>query len=39
MRQFFLELANPKDVMAMQPQAWMTSYLFDAWISHFIIVL
>jgi hypothetical protein len=22
--------------MAMQPHAWMTSYLFSAWISHFI---
>jgi hypothetical protein len=22
--------------MAMQPRAWMTSYLFSAWISHFI---
>ena len=25
--------------MAMQPHAWMTSYLFDAWISHFITAL
>jgi hypothetical protein len=22
--------------MAMQPRAWMTSYLFGAWVSHFI---
>ena len=22
--------------MAMQPKAWMTSYLFGAWVSHFI---
>ena len=22
--------------MAMQPRAWMTSYLFSAWISHFV---
>jgi hypothetical protein len=35
----FLDLANPEDIMAMQPQAWMTSYLFDAWISHFITLL
>jgi hypothetical protein len=25
--------------MAMQPQAWMTAFLFDAWISHFIAAL
>jgi hypothetical protein len=36
MRRNFLELANNGDTMAMQPQAWMTTYLFDAWISHFI---
>jgi hypothetical protein len=36
MRRNFLELANPGDTMAMQPQAWMTTFLFDAWISHFI---
>ena len=36
MRQNFLELANDGDTMAMQPQAWMTTFFFDAWISHFI---
>jgi hypothetical protein len=36
MRRNFLELADDGDTMAMQPQAWMTAFLFDAWISHFI---
>ena len=35
----FLELANPNDTMDMQPQAWMTTFLFNAWISHFIAAL
>jgi hypothetical protein len=39
MRRNFLDLANPEDIMAMQPRAWMTSYLLDSWISHFIILL
>jgi hypothetical protein len=39
MRQNFIELANSRNTMAMQPKIWMTSYLFDAWISHFIIAL
>lgn len=25
--------------MAMQPKAWMTSILFDKWISHFIVLI
>jgi hypothetical protein len=36
MRRNILELANPGDTMAMQPHAWMTAFLFDVWISHFI---
>jgi hypothetical protein len=39
MRRNFLQLANPDDTMAMQPQAWMTTFLFDTWISHFIAAL
>ena len=39
MHRNFLELANPEDIMVVQPQAWMTGYLFDVWISHFFIVL
>jgi hypothetical protein len=36
MRWNFLELGNPGDTMAIQPQAWMIAFLFDACISHFI---
>ena len=39
MRQNFLALADDSKNMAMQPQAWMTSFLFDAWIFHFIAAL
>jgi hypothetical protein len=39
MRRNFLLLADDGDTMAMQTQAWMTSFLFDAWISHFIAAL
>lgn len=39
MRRNILDLANHEDNMAMQPQARMNSYLFDAWISHFITLL
>jgi hypothetical protein len=39
MRRNFIELADDGDTMAMQPQAWMTAYLFDAWMSHFIATL
>jgi hypothetical protein len=39
MRRNFLQLADPGDTMAMQAKAWMTSYLFDSWISHFILAL
>ena len=39
MRQNFVTLADAGNTMAMQPHTWMTSYLFDAWISHFITAL
>jgi hypothetical protein len=35
-RQNYIERCEPGATMAMQPRAWMTSYLFSAWISHFI---
>ena len=30
---------EPKACMAMQPNAWMTAFLFSAWISHFISIV
>ena len=35
-RQNYIERCEPGATMAMQPRAWMTTYLFSAWISHFI---
>lgn len=35
-RQNYVEHYESGATMAMQPRAWMTSYLFSAWISHFI---
>ena len=35
-RQNYIERCEPGATMSMQPRAWMTSYLFSAWISHFI---
>jgi hypothetical protein len=35
-RQNYLERCEPSATMSIQPRAWMTSYLFSAWISHFI---
>jgi hypothetical protein len=35
-RQNYIENCEVGATMAMQPRAWMTSYLFSAWISHFI---
>ena len=35
-RQNFVKLLDPGDVMAIQPKAWMTIYLFDSWTSHFV---
>jgi hypothetical protein len=35
-RQNYIERYEPGAMMSMQPCAWMTSYLFSAWISHFI---
>jgi hypothetical protein len=35
-RQNYIERCEPGATMSMQPWAWMTSYLFSAWISHFI---
>jgi hypothetical protein len=35
-RQNYIERCEPRATMAIQPWAWMTSYLFSAWISHFI---
>lgn len=35
-RQNHIEYCEPGATMAMQPQAWMTSYFFSAWISHFL---
>ena len=32
----YIDKCEPGAIMAMQPQAWMTNYLFSAWISHFI---
>ena len=39
MRRNLIKLADNGDTMAMQPQAWMTTYLFDAWMSHFLAAL
>jgi hypothetical protein len=36
LRQNYIERCEPGTTMAMQPRAWMTGYLFSAWISHFI---
>jgi hypothetical protein len=33
--QNYIERCERGATMSMQPKAWMTSYLFDAWISHF----
>jgi hypothetical protein len=35
-RQNYIQHCEAGATMAMQPRAWMTSYLFSAWISHFI---
>jgi hypothetical protein len=35
-RHNYIEKCEPGATMAMQQKAWMTSYLFSAWISHFI---
>lgn len=35
-RQNYIQLCEPGATMAMQQRAWMTTYLFSAWISHFI---
>ena len=35
-RQNYIERCEPGATMAMQPRAWMTTYLFSAWLSHFI---
>jgi hypothetical protein len=35
-RQNYIEHCEAGTTMAMQPRAWMTSYLFSAWISHFL---
>ena len=35
-RQNYIEKCEAGATMAMQQRAWMTSYLFSAWISHFI---
>lgn len=35
-RQNYIQRCEAGATMAMQPRAWMTSYLFSAWISHFI---
>jgi hypothetical protein len=32
----YIEHCEAGATMAMQPHAWMTSYLFSAWISHFL---
>ena len=32
----YIQRCEAGATMAMQPRAWMTSYLFSAWISHFI---
>ena len=37
-RNFILK-CEPQVVMAMQPNAWMTAFLFSTWISHFISIL
>jgi hypothetical protein len=34
--QNYIQRCEPGATMAMQPRAWMTSYLFGAWVSHFI---
>ena len=34
--QNYIERCDPGANMSMQPRTWMTSYLFSAWISHFI---
>jgi hypothetical protein len=35
-RQNYIEHCELGATMVMQPRAWMTSYLFSAWISHFL---
>jgi hypothetical protein len=35
----YIQDCEPDAVMAMQPNAWMTKWLFESWISHFINVL
>lgn len=35
-RQNYIQHCEAGATMAMQPRAWMTSYLFSAWISHFV---
>ena len=35
-RQNYIQHYETGATMAMQPRAWMTSYLFSAWISHFV---
>ena len=34
--QDYVRKCEPNAVMAMQPNAWMTKWLFESWISHFI---
>lgn len=35
-RKNYIQYCEAGATMAMQPRAWMTSYLFSAWISHFV---
>ena len=35
-RKNYIQKCEPRATMAMQQKAWMTSYLFSKWISHFI---
>src|SRR5450759_3875476 len=35
-RKNYIQHCEARATMSMQPRAWMTSYLFSAWISHFI---
>jgi hypothetical protein len=37
--QDYIKNCEPNGVMAMQPNAWMTKWLFESWISHFISIL
>ena len=37
--QDYIKNYEPNAVMVMQPKAWMTKWLFESWISHFIGIL